>query len=58
MCFPPYLGFFRGGRAPKGARPNLLMQFSSLGSSTMVVPVPFSRCLTEGTTILMSIENA
>ena len=34
----------RGGGVPKGLGHNLLMQFSSLGSSKMVVPLPSSRC--------------
>ena len=33
-----------GGGAPKGSGHNLLMQFSRLSSSRMVVPLPSSRC--------------
>ena len=40
-----------GGGLPKGLGHNLLMQFSSLGSSRMVVPLPSSRCLAEGNRI-------
>ena len=40
------------GGVPRGLGHNLLMQFSSLGSSKMVVPLPYSRCLAEGNTIL------
>ena len=47
MCFSPYLGV-GGGGAPKG---NLLVQFSSLGSSKMVIPLPSSRYLAEGNRI-------
>ena len=42
-----------GGGAPKGsgAQP-AIMQFSSLSSSEMVVPLPSSRCLAEGNRIV------
>ena len=43
---------FYGGGLPRGLGHNLLMQFSSLGSSRMVVPLPSSRCLAEGNRIL------
>ena len=41
-----------GGGLPRGLGHNLLMQFPSLGSSRMVVPLPSSRCLAEGNRIL------
>ena len=60
-----------GGGASKGAGHNLHMQFSSLGSSKMVVTLPSSRCLAvpksvalEGTTrgqwwqIFVEIESS
>ena len=56
MCFSPYLGV-GGGGAPKGAGHNLLMQFSSLASSKMVVPLPSSRCFAEGNRIFWSIHR-
>ena len=38
MCFSPYLGVGGGGGGTKGCRAhNLLMQFSSLGSSEMEI---------------------
>ena len=37
-----------GGWHPRGLGHNLLMQFSSLSRSRMVVPLPSSRCLAEG----------
>ena len=40
-----------GGWLPRGPAHNLLMRFSSLGSSRMVVPLPSSRCLAEGNRI-------
>ena len=40
-----------GGGLPRGLGHNLLMQFSSLGSSRMVVPLPSFRCLAEGNRI-------
>ena len=40
-----------GGGLPRGLGHNLLVQFSSLGSSKMVVPLPSSRCLAEGNRI-------
>ena len=45
-------GGWGGGGAPKGsgAQP-AIMQFSSLNSSEMVVPLPSSRCLAEGNRI-------
>ena len=43
-----------GGWHPRGLEHNLLMQFSNLGSSRMVVPLPSSRCLAEGNRILCS----
>ena len=45
-------GFWGGRGLPRGLGHNLLMQFSSLGSSRMVVPLPSSRCLAEGNRIL------
>ena len=40
MCFSPYLGVVWGGGALRGAGVhNLLMQFSSFGSSKMEIPV-------------------
>ena len=54
MCFSPYLGVGgRGEGLPRGLGHNLLMQFSGLGSSRMVVPLPSSRCLAEGNRILL-----
>ena len=50
MCFSPYLGV-GGGGLPRGLGHNVLMQFYSLGSSRMVVPLPSSRCLAEGNRI-------
>ena len=41
-----------GGGLPRGLGHNLLMQFSSFGSSRLVVPLPSSRCLAEGNRIL------
>ena len=40
-----------GGGLPRGLGHNLLMQFSRLSSSRMVVPLPSSRCLAEGNII-------
>ena len=40
-----------GGGLPRGLGHNVLMQFSRLGSSGMVVPLPSSRCLAEGNRI-------
>ena len=40
-----------GGWLPRGLGHNLLMQFSCLSSSKMVVPLPSSRCLAEGNRI-------
>ena len=40
-----------GGGLPRGLGHNLLMQFSRLSSSRMVVPLPSSRCLAEGNRI-------
>ena len=40
-----------GGGFPRGMGHNLLMQFSRLGSSSMVIPLPSSRCLAEGNRI-------
>ena len=37
MCFAPYLGVGGGGGLPRGQGHNLLMQFSSLGSSKMEI---------------------
>ena len=55
-CFSPSLCVFHpiwggGGGLPRGLGHNLLMQLSSLGSSRMVVPLPSSRCLAEGSRI-------
>ena len=59
-CFSPSLCVFHpiwvlgglgGGGLPRGLGHNLLMQFSSLGSSRMVVLLPSSRCLAEGNRI-------
>ena len=47
-------GCWRGGGGeglPRGLGHNLLMQFSRLGSSKVVLPSPFSRCLAEGNII-------
>ena len=52
--FSPYLDV-GGGGLPRGLGHNLLMQFSSLGSSRMVVPLPSWRCLAEGNRILQII---
>ena len=41
-----------GGGLPRGLGHNLLMQFSRLSSSRMVVPLPSSRCLAEGNRII------
>ena len=46
-------GCGRGG-LPRRLGHNLLMQFSSLGSSRMAVPLPSSRCLAEGNRIFFS----
>ena len=46
-----------GGGLPRGLGHNLLMQFSSLGSSGMVVPLPSSRCLAEGNRISFSLRK-
>ena len=44
-----------GGGAPKGfGTQPAIMQFSSLSSSEMVVPLPSSRCLAQGNRILRS----
>ena len=53
MCFSPYLCVCvgGGGALPRGLGHNLLMQFSSLNRSKMVVPLPSSRCLAEGNRI-------
>ena len=52
---PLYVFFtlFGWGRGwlPRGLGHNLLMQFSRLSSSRMVVPLPSSRCLAEGNRI-------
>ena len=48
------LGWGGGGGLPSGLGHNLLMQFSSLGGSRMVVPLPSSRCLAEGNRIFKS----
>ena len=37
MCFSPYLGVGGGGGLPKGLGHNLLMSFTSLGSSKMEI---------------------
>ena len=53
MWFSPYLGVGGGGGGLlRGLGYNLLMQFSSFGSSKMVLPLPSSRCLAEGNRIL------
>ena len=45
-------GCLRGCGGSQGvARDNLLMHFSRLSSSRMVVPLPSSRCLAEGNRI-------
>ena len=44
------------GGLPKGLGHNLLMQFSGLGSSKMVVPLPSTRCLAEGNIILLKMH--
>ena len=49
-------GYWGGGRLPRGLGHNLLMQFSSLGNSRMVVPLPSSRCHTEGNRILFVLQ--
>ena len=46
------------GGLPRGLGHNLLMQFSSLGSSRMVVPLPSSRCLAEGNRICEGPQKA
>ena len=40
-----------GGGLPGGLGRNLLIQFYTLGSSKLVVPLPSSRCLAEGNRI-------
>ena len=58
-CFSPSLCVFHpiwvllggGGWHPRGLEHNLRMQFSNLGSSRMVVPLPSLRCLAEGNRI-------
>ena len=59
MCFLPYLGVGGGGGGgrglPKGLGHNLLMQFYSLSSSKMVVPLPSSGCLAEGNGIFLQL---
>ena len=47
-------GCWGGGWLPRGLGHNLLMQFSRLSSSRLVVPLPSSRCLAEGNRILGS----
>ena len=37
MCFSPYLGVLGSGGPPKGVGHNVLMQYSSLGSSIMEI---------------------
>ena len=50
MCFSHYLD--GGGEgSQRGLGHNLLMQFSRLVSSRMLVPLPSSRCLAEGNRI-------
>ena len=44
-----------GGWHPRGLEHNLLMKFSNLGSSRMVVPLPSLRCLAEGNRIFFSV---
>ena len=48
MCFSPYLGVWGGeGGLPRGVGHNLLLQFSSLGSSKMeIVKTDFFDILT------------
>ena len=45
-----------GGWLPRGLGHNLLVRFSRLSSSRMVVPLPSSRCLAEGNRICDSRE--
>ena len=45
-----------GGALPRGLGHNLLVQFYSLGSSKMVVPLPSSRCLAEGNRIFIRLH--
>ena len=45
-----------GGWHPRRLEHNLLMQFSNLGSSRMVVPLPSLRCLAEGNRIFWSTK--
>ena len=49
--FSPYLGVGAGG-LPRGLGHNLLMQFFSLSTSKMVLPVHSSRCLAGGNRML------
>ena len=44
-------GCWGGGGVLRGLGHNLLVQFSSLGSSRMVVPLPSLRCTAEGNRI-------
>ena len=49
--FFPLFGCLGVGWLPRDLGHNLLMQFSRLSSSRMVVPLPSSRCLAEGNRI-------
>ena len=51
LCVFRTIWVLRGGGLPRGLGHNLLMQYSRLGSSRMVVPLPSSRCLAEGNRI-------
>ena len=46
-----------GGGLPRVLGHNLLMQFCSLGSSRMVVPLPSLRCLAEGNRIFGGLSH-
>ena len=54
---PIWVCVWGGGGLPRGLGHNLLMHFSSLGSSRMVIPLPSLRCLAEGNRILIAVSQ-